>query len=69
VRTMRDPRQGLLAFCQSAYEAGARLADWDTAGFESAWCPSREQLRQLHADAATDFGRPNEGSGHGIRAD
>ena len=44
VRTARDPRQGLLAFCQSAYEAGARLAGWDTAGFESTWCPSPAQL-------------------------
>ena len=31
VRTARDPRTTLLAFCQSAYEAGARLAGWDTA--------------------------------------
>ena len=37
VRTARDPRTALLAFCQGAYEAGARLADWDTASFESAW--------------------------------
>jgi hypothetical protein len=47
VRTARDPRRELLAFFQSAYEAGARLAGWDTAGFESTWCPSPEQLRQL----------------------
>jgi hypothetical protein len=60
VRTARDPRQGLLAFCQSAYEAGARLAGWDTAGFESTWCPSPTQLRQLHADAAATFGRTKE---------
>ena len=31
VRTAPDPRQTLLAFLQSAYEAGARLAGWDTA--------------------------------------
>ena len=31
VRSARDPRTTLLAFCQSAYEAGARLAGWDTA--------------------------------------
>jgi hypothetical protein len=60
VRTARNPRQGLLAFCQSAYEAGARLAGWDTAGFESTWCPSPTQLRQLHADAAATFGRTKE---------
>jgi hypothetical protein len=62
VRTASDPRQGLLAFCQSAYEAGARLAGWDTAGFESAWCPSAAQLRQLQAGAAATFGRANERS-------
>ena len=50
-------RTTLLAFCQSAYEAGARLAEWDTAGFESRWCPTPAQLRQLQADAATTFGR------------
>jgi hypothetical protein len=55
VRTARDPRTTLLAFCQSAYEAGARLAGWDTAAFESSWSPSEEQLRQLrgHADASS----------------
>jgi hypothetical protein len=40
VRTARDPRQGLLAFCQSAYEAGAASPGWDIASFESTWCPS-----------------------------
>jgi hypothetical protein len=34
VRTAPEPRQLLLGFCQSAYEAGARLAGWDVAGFE-----------------------------------
>jgi hypothetical protein len=57
VRTARDPRQGLLAFFQSAYEAGARLAGWDTVGFESTWCPSPTQLQDLHANAAAGFGR------------
>jgi Family of unknown function (DUF5996) len=57
VRTARDPRTTLLAFCQSAYEAGARLAAWDTTNFESKWCPSPSQLRQLQATAAADFGR------------
>ena len=57
VRATRDPRTTLLAFCQSAYEAGARLAGWDTTSFESAWCPSPAQLRELHATAAADFGR------------
>jgi hypothetical protein len=57
VREARDPRMTLLAFCQSAYEAGARLAGWDTSGFESKWCPAPSQLRQLQATAAADLGR------------
>jgi hypothetical protein len=62
VRTASDPRQLVLAFCQSAYEGGARLAGWDIAGFESAWCPSAAQLRQLRAGAADSFGRAEESS-------
>jgi hypothetical protein len=58
VRTAQDPRTTLLAFCQGAYEAGARLAGWDTASFESRWCPTPVQLQELQATAAADFGRP-----------
>jgi hypothetical protein len=58
VRSARDSRATLLAFCQAAYEAGARLARWDTTSFESKWCPTRTQLQQLQASAAADFGRP-----------
>ena len=36
VRTAPDPRTTLLAFLQSAYEAGSRLGRWDTASVESA---------------------------------
>jgi hypothetical protein len=61
VRTARDPKKALLAFCQSAYEAGARLASWDTSGFESTWCPTADQIHQLHATASSDFGRPATG--------
>jgi hypothetical protein len=57
VRATPDPRTTLLAFCQSAYEAGSRLAGWDTAGFESAWCPTPSELNDLHAGAAARFGR------------
>jgi hypothetical protein len=57
VRTAPDPRRAVLAFCQSAYEAGARLAGWNTGGFESTWCPSPGQLQELHAAAAAAFGR------------
>ncbi len=58
VRTAQDPRTTLLAFCQGAYEAGARLAGWDVPSFESKWCPTADQLQQLQATAAADFGRP-----------
>ena len=57
VRTARNPRTTLLAFCQSAYEAGARLAGWDTGSFESTWCPTPSQLRELYANASADLGR------------
>src|ERR671919_1915265 len=57
VRTAPDPRATLLAFCQSAYEAGSGLGGWDTAGFESAWCPTPSELQDLHASAAATFGR------------
>jgi hypothetical protein len=39
VRTASDPRTTLLAFLQSAYEAGAEAAGWDIAELESSWCP------------------------------
>jgi hypothetical protein len=58
VRTAGDPRATLLAFCQSAYEAGARLAGWDTTGFTSKWCPTPSQLQELEATAAGELGRP-----------
>jgi hypothetical protein len=34
VRTAADPRAALLDFCQSTYEAAAKLANWDRAGLE-----------------------------------
>ena len=58
VRRARRPRETLLSFLQSAYEAGARLAGWDTSSFESRWCPTPEQLMELHATARAEFGRP-----------
>ena len=57
VRASDDPRQTVLAFCESAYEAGARLAGWDTAAFTSSACPSPEELKELQATAAGQFGR------------
>ncbi|HET7467579.1 MAG TPA: DUF5996 family protein [Candidatus Dormibacteraeota bacterium] len=46
VRNARDPREFLLAFLQSAYEAAAGLAGWDIAALASAWCPTVDQLRE-----------------------
>lgn len=34
VRTAQSPRQDILEFAQSTYEAGANLAGWDRAGLE-----------------------------------
>jgi hypothetical protein len=34
VRTAADPRTALLDFCQSTYEAAAKLANWDRAALE-----------------------------------
>ena len=39
VRTSDDPRQTLLDFLQSAYDAGALLAGWDRDALRSTWCP------------------------------
>ena len=60
VRTASNPKTTVLAFCQSAYEAGARLAGWDTTSFESTWCPTPDQLQQLQANAGAEFGRTND---------
>jgi hypothetical protein len=45
IRTSPDPRGTLLAFLQSAYEAGARLAGWDTDSFESSWAPTAGRVQ------------------------
>lgn len=47
VREADDPRERLLAFLQSAYDAGATAAGWDRAELESAWCPGPERLAEL----------------------
>jgi hypothetical protein len=53
VRTSGDPRTALLAFLESAYEAGATLAGWDRAELESAWCPEPPELGDLLAGKAS----------------
>jgi hypothetical protein len=39
VRTSSDPRQTLLEFLESAYEAGTEAAGWNRAELMSSWCP------------------------------
>ena len=39
VRTADDPRAALLAFLESAYEAGAEAGGWNRKDLESSWCP------------------------------
>jgi Family of unknown function (DUF5996) len=50
VRTAPDPRRALLAFLESAYEAGAGSAGWDRAGLESSWCPAPARITDLLGD-------------------
>jgi hypothetical protein len=40
VRVADDPRATLLAFLESAYQAGAGAAGWDVDDLRSTWCPS-----------------------------
>jgi hypothetical protein len=47
VRTAAEPRAALLAFLESAYQAGAEAAGWDAAVLVSSWCPSPPELREL----------------------
>ena len=47
VRTADDPRAALLAFLESAYEAGAVTAGWDRAELASSWCPPAPALESL----------------------
>ena len=47
VRTAADPRTHLLAFLQSAYEAGVETAGWDADDLASSACPPPSELQQL----------------------
>jgi hypothetical protein len=50
VRSSPDPKAVLLAFLQSAFEAGASLAGWDLADTATQWCPvPTGRLAQLSA--------------------
>jgi hypothetical protein len=50
VRTTADPKRTLLAFLESAYQAGAGTAGWDVPDLSSSWCPKPPQLSALLAD-------------------
>ena len=47
VRTAADPRSTLLAFLESAYEAGADAAGWNRGELASSACPKPAQLLDL----------------------
>ena len=47
VRNSPDPREALLEFLESAYQAGATLAGWDRDALRSAWCPTPVGRRDL----------------------
>jgi len=49
VRTAANPRMALLAFLESAYQAGASAADWDETELASSWCPTPPELSELLA--------------------
>jgi Family of unknown function (DUF5996) len=49
IRNAAGPRATLLAFLESAYQAGAGALGWDTADLESSWCPTPPELSELLA--------------------
>jgi hypothetical protein len=49
VRTATNPKAALLAFLESAYQAGAVAAGWDQAELASSWCPPPAELSELLA--------------------
>jgi hypothetical protein len=53
VRTATNPKAALLAFLESAYQAGAAAAGWDQSDLASSWCPSPPQLSDLLSSEGT----------------
>lgn len=51
VRDAQDPRITLLAFLQSAYDAGVRTAGWDREELTSSFCPSPAELQAFYQRA------------------
>ncbi|HZQ64173.1 MAG TPA: DUF5996 family protein [Gaiellaceae bacterium] len=47
VRGAASPRHALLAFLESAYEAGAEALGWDRAALASSWCPGPPELARI----------------------
>jgi len=47
VRNAPDPTNMLLAFLESAYQAGAGLGGWDRRDLASTWCPPPRELHDL----------------------
>lgn len=47
VRAAENPRRTLLAFLQTAFEAGSKTAGWPADELVSTWCPTPDQLRAL----------------------
>jgi hypothetical protein len=47
VRRAADPKRALLAFLESAYQAGAGASGWNRSELESTWCPTPPQLSDL----------------------
>jgi Family of unknown function (DUF5996) len=46
VRTAADPKATLLAFLESAYQAGAGASGWDADDLRSSWCPTPASMRR-----------------------
>jgi Family of unknown function (DUF5996) len=49
VRTAADPNAALLAFLESAYQAGASASGWDMEDLRSSWCPNPPLLNEILA--------------------
>jgi Family of unknown function (DUF5996) len=47
VRSAGNPREALLAFLESGYQAGVTTAGWDRDELASSWCPSQTELTAL----------------------
>ena len=55
VRTAQDPRSTLLAFLESAYDAGVRTAGWDRQELTSSFCPSPTELQAIYQRATVPY--------------